>query len=107
MGRARMNDDFATTDDDVMRGVAAIWKSELGVEELTPEDNFFALGGDSVGMLNMLFKIQQVFGFEFAPATVFENPSLSAFSLVVSLAVDNRPAQGGRIAVDSDGSRSG
>jgi acyl carrier protein len=73
----------------IQRDMAAIWAKELNVAQVGPEDEFFALGGDSVNVLNMLFQVNRQFGIELAPGVLFENPALKDFSLVTSRAIDS------------------
>jgi acyl carrier protein len=68
--------------------VRRIWEKELNVAVLGLDDEFFALGGDSLNMLTMLFEVTRRLGVEMPPGELFENPSLGAFTLAVSLAVN-------------------
>jgi acyl carrier protein len=78
--------------------IAQIWKTELRVAEIGADDDFFVYG-DSLNMLNMLFQVGQSFGFELTPGALFENSTLRAFSLVVTLGVESRQ-QGEHAATD-------
>jgi acyl carrier protein len=69
--------------------VAKIWRKELSVTDIDVNGDFFALGGDSIQMLTMLFHVKQAFGVELSPGVIFENSSLQRFSLIVDLAINN------------------
>jgi acyl carrier protein len=64
--------------------VAKIWSAELNVEVIRDEDEFFALNGDSLNMLNMLFQVNRTLGVDLPPGALFDNPSLGAFCRVVT-----------------------
>lgn len=60
--------------------IAQIWASELGTAEPVQADtDFFQLGGDSLLMLNMLFRVSQQLGVEVQPPVLYENSTLSKF----------------------------
>lgn len=60
--------------------IADIWARELSVDALAVESDFFALGGDSLKMLTVLFRVTQALGVEVAPETLYVHPTLAAFS---------------------------
>ena len=59
--------------------LAKIWAEVLKVKRVGRHDNFFALGGNSVRVLQVTANAEQV-GIKIAPKTVFENPSIAALS---------------------------
>jgi acyl carrier protein len=65
------------------RIVAAIWASDLNADAVASESDFFALGGDSLSMLTVLFRVSQAVGVEVAPETLYHHPTLRAFSRAV------------------------
>lgn len=65
------------------RTIAAIWASDLNASTVAGDSDFFALGGDSLNMLTVLFRVGQAFGVEVAPETLYHHPTLSAFSRAV------------------------
>ena len=59
-----------------LRTVLDIWSEVLERgEPPQPADNFFALGGDSIGVMSMLFRIQETLGVEMSPGVLFEAPT--------------------------------
>jgi acyl carrier protein len=59
----------------------AIWNETLQRSApIGPADSFFELGGDSVMMMMMLFRVTHVLGVEVPPEQVFANPTLGALS---------------------------
>jgi acyl carrier protein len=56
--------------------LAKIWKDVLQrPEELAGSDRFFELGGDSVSMMMLLFRVNQTLQVEVTPEQMFEDDS--------------------------------
>ena len=53
----------------------ALWAEILGGQDISPDSDFFELGGDSIQMMTMLFRVSQDLGVELSPGTVFEAPT--------------------------------
>jgi acyl carrier protein len=74
------------------REMGALWAEVLQTDvPITSADNFFSLGGDSLAMTMVLFRVHEVFGVELPTATLIETPELGSFSALVDsalLAVD-------------------
>ncbi|TBW56167.1 amino acid adenylation domain-containing protein [Marinobacter halodurans] len=60
--------------------VVAAWKEVLKQHTLAPDDHFFALGGDSVGLMQVVSRLNQVLGMDLDPGALFERPRLAEFS---------------------------
>jgi amino acid adenylation domain-containing protein/non-ribosomal peptide synthase protein (TIGR01720 family) len=60
--------------------VVAAWAEVLGKQDLAAHDHFFARGGDSVGVVQVLSRLNSVLGLTLEPAHLFEHPTLGAFS---------------------------
>src|SRR5689334_16432733 len=54
----------------------AIWKIALEREEIRLEDDFFDLGGDSIGMIKVINRVREQFGLELSPRVFFKNSNL-------------------------------
>lgn len=64
--------------------IANLWNEVLrGVTHLQPTDNFFALGGDSMAMVTLEFRIKEQMGVELAPGTLLSAPTLRELSSTV------------------------
>ncbi|HET7233827.1 MAG TPA: amino acid adenylation domain-containing protein, partial [Longimicrobium sp.] len=57
--------------------VAAIWAELLGAERVGRHDNFFLLGGNSLLVTRLVFRIRREMDVELSVSDVFENPELS------------------------------
>jgi acyl-CoA synthetase (AMP-forming)/AMP-acid ligase II/thioesterase domain-containing protein/acyl carrier protein/NADP-dependent 3-hydroxy acid dehydrogenase YdfG len=57
--------------------LAEIWKKLLCVEEVSINDNFFAIGGSSLLGVQLLAEIEDLLGIKLAPSLLFEAPTIS------------------------------
>jgi phthiocerol/phenolphthiocerol synthesis type-I polyketide synthase E len=60
--------------------VTLVWQQVLGVEQVGLQDNFFALGGESLAALQILSRVQDIFGREVSMKTFFERPTVAGLS---------------------------
>jgi acyl carrier protein len=64
--------------------VGALWSEILESRvPLQSTDNFFSLGGDSLAMTLVLFRINEVFHIELPAAALLESPELSSFAALL------------------------
>ncbi len=56
--------------------IVHLWQSLLGDVPINPDDNFFALGGDSLTSLHMLLEIEEQFGVKVDPE-FFQSPTVA------------------------------
>jgi amino acid adenylation domain-containing protein len=68
------------------RIVAEVWQELLGVEQVGPQDNFFALGGRSLLLLPMQEALERRFGVRIAIVDLFKFPSAGALAQHLSKA---------------------
>ncbi|MCY7370039.1 MAG: KR domain-containing protein, partial [Polaromonas sp.] len=68
----------------VEKAIAEVWRDLLGVQEVAPDDDFFALGGHSLAAVRLFAKIRKQFGVDLPLATLFQAPTLAELSRVVS-----------------------
>jgi acyl carrier protein len=76
---------------DYRRRLVSIWKNAIGDVDVTPGSDFFELGGDSLGMLTVLFQVGEEFGIEVAPDIMFENPTVQQFAGYLVSVANGRP----------------
>jgi amino acid adenylation domain-containing protein len=69
--------------DDVEAAIAAVWRELLGVREVGPQDNFFALGGDSLIALGLTARLHDRFRVELSPSHIYEAATLAELAGVV------------------------
>lgn len=65
----------ATTDLEI--GLATAWAKVLGVPTVGVTDNFFALGGNSLGVLKLCLEMEQTTGIKFQLGDVFRTPTIA------------------------------
>ena len=66
------------------RDLADIFSRVLGVEPVGLDDDFFDLGGDSLGVVELLAEIAEQFSVDVAASTVLEAPTVAELSLRLS-----------------------
>ncbi|WP_018682964.1 non-ribosomal peptide synthase/polyketide synthase [Actinokineospora enzanensis] len=65
------------------RAVAAAWADVLGLPRVGAEDNFFALGGDSILSIQVVSRLRAAFGTQISPRAVFDNPTVAALARAI------------------------
>jgi phthiocerol/phenolphthiocerol synthesis type-I polyketide synthase E len=74
-----------TSWNEMERKVADIWQEVLGFTNLTPNDNFFDLGGDSLQATQILARCRREFDIALPARVFFESPVLSALAEAIVL----------------------
>lgn len=69
---------------DTRQILIALWKEVLSADDIHPDSDFFQLGGDSLQMMTLLFRIAQETGIEIDPGSVFENPTLEQLAQFIA-----------------------
>ncbi|HUG25488.1 polyketide synthase [Piscinibacter sp.] len=64
--------------------IADAWRELLGVDEIAPDDDFFALGGHSLAAVRLFAKIRKRFNVDLPLATLFQAPTLAVLSALVA-----------------------
>ncbi len=65
---------------EIEQKLAAIWTEVLGVERVSAEDDFFALGGHSLVAVRVTARVQRDLGVELPVRSVFTAPTLRALA---------------------------
>jgi amino acid adenylation domain-containing protein len=60
--------------------LARIWSELLGAERIGVDDDFFALGGDSIVSLRLASRVRRGFGVDVSPRELFEAPTVGALA---------------------------
>ncbi|WP_275560092.1 SDR family NAD(P)-dependent oxidoreductase [Streptomyces sp. 5-6(2022)] len=63
--------------DDIEQGIAEIWQNVLGVTDLKPTSDFFALGGDSLLGVTVTHQLSLRFGVALSVIAMFDNPTIA------------------------------
>lgn len=56
--------------------IAEVWAEVLGLTRVGPRDNFFEIGGDSLAMVRVILRINELTGFELPIRAFFEAPTI-------------------------------
>ncbi|OCR26281.1 peptide synthase [Pseudomonas syringae] len=80
--------------DDLQDSIAAIWREQLHVEQIAPDDHFFLLGGNSIAAAQVMARLREVLGLELNLRLLFESPSLATFAAEVAIEVARQQAAG-------------
>lgn len=76
------------------QALADLWIEVLrGTANPQPNDDFFAVGGDSMAMVTLEFRIKEEMGVELAPGTVLAAPTLRQLSSTIDSLLNSSPTQ--------------
>jgi acyl transferase domain-containing protein/thioesterase domain-containing protein/acyl carrier protein len=64
--------------DAIERDLATIWKEMLGVQQISIDDDFFELGGQSLIAMRLFSRIRKEHGVELPLSVLFQAPTISA-----------------------------
>ncbi len=70
--------------DEVEERIAAVWQRLLGIDRIGVEDDFFALGGDSLMAMQLMARVREAFGVEIPMAALFEQPTVEGLAVAVA-----------------------
>ncbi|MEU0533939.1 amino acid adenylation domain-containing protein [Amycolatopsis tolypomycina] len=65
------------------RALSRIWAEVLSVDQVGVDDDFFALGGDSLLCLRVTARLRADFGASLPPRALFDNPTVGALALML------------------------
>lgn len=69
--------------DEVIAQLTQIWQDMLGVQPITPDQNYFDLGGDSILAVQLFTRIEEEFQVKLPLATLFDAPTIRELSQVL------------------------
>ncbi|WP_282091797.1 amino acid adenylation domain-containing protein [Epibacterium ulvae] len=70
--------------------LAALWSELLNVEEISQDDDFFLLGGNSLGAISLLHRIANLFGCKLPTQSIFEHSVLRELAKEIERNCANR-----------------
>lgn len=73
----------APVSDKTIKQLTQIWQEILGVDSITPDQNYFDLGGDSSVAVQLFAQIDKVFGVKLPLATLFDAPTIEELARVL------------------------
>ncbi|KZN34199.1 hypothetical protein N480_21585 [Pseudoalteromonas luteoviolacea S2607] len=78
-----MQDEYIAPRTETEHVVHDIWSEILGVERISVNANFFALGGQSLLAINVVNKLMERYGFEIETKLIFEYSSVESLSALI------------------------
>ena len=63
--------------------ISGIWEELLGMGRISVHDNFFALGGHSLLVTQLVSRIRKIFSIDFQVRSIFEHPTIAAQTRLV------------------------
>jgi amino acid adenylation domain-containing protein len=79
----RLGDSKADPDDALELQLVRIWEKVLGLDAVGTTDDFFALGGDSLGAATMFAAVEKFCGIDLPVAILLEAPTIRKFAEVI------------------------
>lgn len=71
------------TDDHISKQLIQIWQQILGIDSISPDQNYFDLGGDSSLAVQMFARIDETFEVKLPLATLYEAPTVDELARVL------------------------
>ncbi|CAN1209546.1 hypothetical protein TUMEXPCC7403_04940 [Tumidithrix helvetica PCC 7403] len=81
---SHLKQEFVAPKTSVEKTLTAIWVDVLGVEQIGIDDNFFALGGDSLQAVGLLTQIEKAFNTVLAPDTIFKTLTIANLANILA-----------------------
>jgi len=76
----------------VQRKIARLWAEALGKDDIGLHQNFFELGGDSIGAMRLISRINRALRIQIPIRSLFENPTVASFEKELQrLSAQRRP----------------
>nr|MCH9659620.1 AMP-binding protein [Bacteroidota bacterium] len=73
--------------------LVTIWQNLLGIDKIGIDDNFFALGGDSIKIIRLVSKINTAFETQIPIASFYENPTIKSLAACLLSSPDDQNKQ--------------
>jgi amino acid adenylation domain-containing protein/FkbM family methyltransferase len=78
--RPTLNTSYVAPETETAREIATIWQEILNLEKVGIHDNFFDLGGNSLDIVRLNNRLQEVMKREIPVVSLFEYPTIHTFS---------------------------
>jgi acyl carrier protein len=69
---------------DIRDDLLEIWRELLDNEDIQPDDDFTALGGDSIFAMRLIARVFDQFGLELTPGALFDHGNVGAMAVYVA-----------------------
>jgi aryl carrier-like protein/effector-binding domain-containing protein len=95
------DDSFEEPHNNIEQQLVQIWKSILKHDEISIHDNFFVLGGNSIKVIQLLSKIEQL-NFHLDIEDIFDYPTISQLSTIIGIKSVFVRKENSNIDIDND-----
>ncbi len=75
--RPSLATDYVPPSNELERQIVAIWQQALGIQNIGIQDDFFALGGNSLLAVQVIFQLRQTLGVEVPMAELVKQPNIA------------------------------
>jgi surfactin family lipopeptide synthetase A len=82
---------------DLDRKLCRLWQEVLGIDRVGIDDNFFALGGDSLTGVQILNRIRATMGTEVSFRTLIETPTIGQIATTIATAEQQKDVDAGSL----------
>jgi nonribosomal peptide synthetase protein BlmIV len=72
--------------DGLAENLSRVWELVLGVDEVQPDDSFFALGGTSLVAIRLLARLESMFGVKIPLPGLYRTPTLTGLAAAIQAA---------------------
>ncbi|MFD1047675.1 condensation domain-containing protein, partial [Kibdelosporangium lantanae] len=86
-------DDYVPPTGEIQKAIAHIWSDILDVPRVGANDNFFALGGDSIISIRVVSRLHSEFRVQLSPRVLFEHPTVAALASMITVNSHEKPIQ--------------
>ncbi|MGA7733629.1 MAG: FkbM family methyltransferase [Chloroflexia bacterium] len=91
----QLRPDFIAPSDAVEQALAGIWSDVLDTDRIGAQDNFFALGGDSLQATMVMSRVRSTFQIELSLEMIFREPTLEELVRVIEQLLAAKEASAG------------
>jgi thioesterase domain-containing protein/NAD(P)-dependent dehydrogenase (short-subunit alcohol dehydrogenase family)/acyl carrier protein len=89
--RPELDSEFAMPGTEVEKSLASLWQRFLGVESIGVDDDFFALGGDSLLAVQLIARINEAFSTDFPSHILIKHKTVTALARLIQ--PESQPGQ--------------
>jgi len=83
-------DEFVAPGTETERVLAEVWATSLGLERVSVKSNFFELGGDSIGIIQIVARVNAA-GLRLTTKQMFQSPTVSELAAAIDAARSEAP----------------
>ncbi|HZO73978.1 MAG TPA: SDR family oxidoreductase [Ktedonobacteraceae bacterium] len=81
--RPELQESYVAPQNEMEEQIAMIWQEVLGIDTIGINDNFFALGGSSLMVIQIIRMMQEAFRVVLSMQLIFENPTIALLAQAV------------------------